>query len=315
MAARGRAFRFSPGVVVLLVIAIAVGAAAALLAPPAGAAPSSNGSPALEHLLTWDGAVVAIWVLLGLMVASLFWNRGSSGSLTPYILHAARAYVVVLVIMVVLVVVFRVFSPQSFIPNGTGPAPGGTGNQTGTSPSKSCTNASDLANCTPAGSGGSGGLGSFTFGALTIAGWVVFVAVIVVAVISVVSVFWALSRRAPSNPATDVTGVRAELKSAIDALDQNPNLDVRTLIIGLYARMLARVDSNLTRPATMSAREIEYETVRFMGVGPTTARELRDLFEEARYSSHTLPSSAADRARTVFSQALADLDRRPRGAA
>jgi hypothetical protein len=38
------------------------------------------------------------------------------------------------------------------------------------------------------------------------------------------------------------------------------------------------------------------------------ARDLRETFEEARYSTHPMTTSSVDRARTALSAAVSDLD-------
>lgn len=101
----------------------------------------------------------------------------------------------------------------------------------------------------------------------------------------------------------------AAVRSALSQLDRQRGTDPRAVIIALYQRLLSALGNGIGAVEPKTAREIEQASVNLLGVGAATARELRRLFEEARYSTRPMGPSEAERARRALADALADLSR------
>jgi hypothetical protein len=86
------------------------------------------------------------------------------------------------------------------------------------------------------------------------------------------------------------------------------DLEVRERIIELYGTLLGALRPGLGDLDGRTPREVEWLSVRYLGVRPPTAHELTWLFEEARYSSHPLPSAGIARAERALDEFVADLE-------
>ncbi|MCI4363090.1 MAG: DUF4129 domain-containing protein [Thermoplasmata archaeon] len=83
--------------------------------------------------------------------------------------------------------------------------------------------------------------------------------------------------------------------------------EVRARIFELYGALLAAVAPALGELRARTPREVEWLSVRYLGLTPGTARNLTALFEEARYSSHAIRPEALPSARLALQELLRDL--------
>ena len=143
-----------------------------------------------------------------------------------------------------------------------------------------------------------------------IPGWVGYVGLALVVVIVVLLVAPALR---PARPLArpPVEPVRRSLELALHELATREVTDARSIIIGLYARLLDTVGPYFEELAAATPREIEGICVRQLGIAPAHASALTRLFEEARYSSHPFTDLQVEQARSALTAALADLRLRP----
>jgi hypothetical protein len=286
-----------PFVVALMLLGVGIGLAAALLVSPAGVAPTSTGNPGLVTLLTFRTASIAILVLTGLMVAgTVLFNASGGGRMLfrPLML----AFVAFVITAVIVLVVLRVLAPAAtdWFQGGAKGPPIPPLNATGNSTHEPGVN-NTTAGPPPE---GTSLLGTLVFGG------VVALAVVVALVVVALS----RMRRPPMTPLPPVSAGPALLK-ALDVLENEESVDVRAVIIELYSQLLHRIDPFTSYTGALSAREIAAESIRFLGIHADTAHELTALFEEARYSTHPLPQSAADRARKALRKALTEYRRNP----
>lgn len=86
--------------------------------------------------------------------------------------------------------------------------------------------------------------------------------------------------------------LRGELLAALEdvaAFEDEGTQDVRSVILASYGLMMNLFRSHGLRPGHhLTAREVEVLALRSLGLSPPATRELRRLFEEARYSGHPL---------------------------
>ncbi|MCI4330298.1 MAG: DUF4129 domain-containing protein [Thermoplasmata archaeon] len=166
--------------------------------------------------------------------------------------------------------------------------------------------------------------GNFTgAGGVNLPGWVVYLGLGVtsILVVAVALPYLIAARREPPFPLPR-TGptpeeVRAAIRRALDDLDSPAPMSGNRRIIAAYAALLERFEERRPRGVdgaieTMTPRDIERVCVERLRVSPLTARELTDLFEEARYSKHQLTETDVERARRALRKALDDLERTPR---
>ncbi|HYK93079.1 MAG TPA: hypothetical protein VEY07_03440 [Thermoplasmata archaeon] len=295
---RGR-FRW---LLLIVVVALVVGASAALLSGPAGPFTPTSGS-AGNPVSFATVSLIFGWTILGLvglMVGFHLYRRRTEGSIgIPNRILVSFLVAVLIAIAFILIVRAGFVGHGSLFPLG----PVGPGNSSSQPPSTSVNNSS----LPP--------LGNVPLGGVEIPGWLLFVGIAIVAVVGVlvaVPVIASLrDRPSPPGDGSARESTRKDLADAIRALDEAAARDARTVIIDLYARLLRRIGSSLEGIAAMAPREIESNCVRQLKVRPSTANELTRLFEEARYSTHALPSTLIERARDVFQRAIDDLDHPP----
>jgi hypothetical protein len=87
------------------------------------------------------------------------------------------------------------------------------------------------------------------------------------------------------------------VEDAIRILKTQPELDPRTRIINCYERMiLAARHLGATITSDQTARELETSIRKILVIKGSAIRELTDLFEEARYSLHSITEDDAGKA-------------------
>ena len=303
MATRGPSRGTSLWLLVILLVALTFGAAAALLAGPATPfTPTPPGQtqplpyPVLELIFGWSTvALVGLWVVLHLIE-----RRRSGSAAIPGRLVVSFLVAFLLIVAFIVIVRSGILGPGVLSPE----KPVGGNNSNGQ-------------NVTPTGVGNNTtlpGFGSIPFAGWQIPGWLFFVLLIGVAVAAVV-VGVPLAAALRQNPlrasGPPATAPRVDFTRALAALEDSASADVRAIIVALYARLLGRIGPTLERVEAMSPREIEAECVHRLRIRPGTARDLTALFEEARYSNHTLSAPTLSTARRVFAQAIDDLDHPP----
>ncbi|MCI4336587.1 MAG: DUF4129 domain-containing protein [Thermoplasmata archaeon] len=287
----------------LLLTAIAIGGAAALLTAPSLPAPPSIVGPTSSVT-----AGVAGWIVIGFVVLWLIFHlleRRRSGTLSMTS-RPVVVFLVVFILAVSFVVIVRTFEPQPAAGNGQlrqgGPGtPGAVPNPP---------NSTNTTNGTP-------GWAPLPILGTSIPGWVVFAGLLLVGAVlafGFVPLYLASRSAGKFRPTSDPKAVRRDFSDALRGLEDPGNPDVRAVIIALYARLLQRIGSSIGDTEVLTPREIEGASIGRLRIQPATARALTALFEEARYSSHTLDPSVGVRARHVFRDALAEMDSTARGA-
>jgi hypothetical protein len=299
---RNRSGRVGPTVLVLVLAAFAVGAAASLLA---GASTSS--SPQNQH---YAELIFPLWIIEAALVLFVFGGvvlflivRFASGSAPLPSRMAVTAFVGILVAVLMLILIQN-FAHSGAL-NGSG---SGNGTSSGSNPSN---NSNGLSN----GSGIPGG-GSFFLLGPNSPPWGLFVVVAIVAVVvsvALTSPYWwrALGRRRVPEGAIlspdAVARVKVALEDATDALDAGG--DLRTVVIRLYAAILARVGPVVGDVDGSTPEEIRAIHLVRLGIRPGAAEVLTRSFEEARYSSHLVSEEVVRRVTTALREATEDLDR------
>lgn len=112
-------------------------------------------------------------------------------------------------------------------------------------------------------------------------------------------------------------GARSATITGIDAsLDDLATLDdVRSAIVGAYARLLDALDgAGVPRRPAEAPLEYLVRALRSLDVRPEPLERLTALFNEARFSQHSLGPAARDAAFAALSAAREDLARTPAGA-
>ncbi len=301
MTAAAASPRVSPVLVVVLLVALAIGAAASLIAG-AATAPAFHSGPDSEVIIPVWGLEAAFLAVFGAVVGVLLWIRlGASTA-------AIGGRMVVTTLLILLVGVLFVVVLQVVGGAGGGFLLGGGGNTTtgggGSSPPSN-------------GSGGLIGPGG-TLVNLHAPAWTLFAVVAAVAlVVGAVAVPRALGAwkhrehdgrsRAP-RPA-EVEEMHAALVTAARALEQGSG--PRDVVIALYGTVLARVAPIVGGVDVDTPEEIRVLHLVRLGIRASAAETLTRLFEEARYSTHPMGPEAAGRAREAIAQALEDLERLP----
>ncbi len=291
---------------IFLLAAVAFGLAASFLAGPAqtfvATAPSASSAPG--GILYFQIAAVVIFLgIIAWFVARLALTL-RQGTL-PVPVHTMFLLLTMFGVAIGFVILFHLF--------GGGPLAVSNGS------------ANHSVGGTPPPPGGSGPpVSNFTGPAgVNLPGWIVYGGLGVTAIFVVVLLFPYLlaARRVPSTPSASRSPspdeVRAALRKALADLDAPATLGANRRIIAAYAALLERFEER--RPhgvdgpvETMTPRDIERVCVERLQVAPTTARELTDLFEEARYSQHVMGEPEVERAREALRKALVDLGRSPR---
>lgn len=277
----------------LLLTSITLGAAAALLGVTSASGPPSGGSALPFHFdvtlqeLAWGILIVLlIW-----LVSHLLQRR--SGTF-PIGSRALSFFLVAFLVAVVFVLLFHAIAPG-------GPAGGSRGaNQNNSSGTPVPLNNSS----------GPVGFQDVNFSGFHIPGWVLVLGLAGAAgvlVLVAVGIIAGSRQRPPGAGVAAPAAGREEIDAALHALESGSDDDPRAVILRLYARLLQWVEPRVKGIETMTAREVERACIERFGLQAATARSLTSIFEEARYSSHPLPSATVERARAVLNQALQEL--------
>jgi hypothetical protein len=299
---RNRTARISPAVLVLVLAAIAVGAAASILAnAPQSSTPGSTHYAELLFPL-WEIEAAMAGLIFG-GIGLLLYFRFAAGS-APVPGRMAASAIVTILIAVLLVVVIQhaaYGTPQ----NAGGTATTGSSGSGGHNSTNGTTNGTTI-----------GGSGTFLWLGPSVPPWALFAVVAVIAVVLsvvVTSPFWwgALRVRRRGEPgvpsAAAVAGVRTALTDATEALDAGG--DLRTVIVRLYAAILARIGPAVGDMDRATPEEIRASHLVRLGIRPEAAEVLTRSFEEARYSTHLVTDSMVQRVAIAIREASEDLDR------
>jgi hypothetical protein len=288
----------SPVLLVLVLVALAVGAAASLVAGAASAPPfrpTTFGELFLGSGVVEVGAVALVVLLFALLI--LMAGRGP-----PLFGRVAVVGLTTILVMIVVFILLQSFGAGGL---GTGSAPGNSTGSTG--PGNTTVPGGNL---TPL-----PGTPQPTFFNLHLPPGIWFALLAVgagVAVVVIGASAWARRGRGAAlvaAPAEAAARVREALGSAVAELDAGD--DPRAVVIRLYASVLARVQPMVGDLAGATPEEIRAHHLERLGIRPAAATALTRLFEEARYSTHPMGPASADRARVAIRDAVADLDRRP----
>lgn len=102
----------------------------------------------------------------------------------------------------------------------------------------------------------------------------------------------------PSGAPPDRREIASALEEAAAALDQGE--DPRETIVRLYVRLLVELSSVAGDLLSLTAEEVRRTYLVPLGVPAADAETLTRLFEEARYSTHTIDPSTLARAREAM---------------
>ena len=300
MATSGRP---SAVLVLILLIAIALGAAASLLI---GAATSQGATPGVATLVTIPSWLLADTLLgAGLAVIGILLYYRFSGTSLPI-----PGRMVVFGLVLFLLAILFVAAYHTIVVGGpakTGSVSGGNGNGTGnlTGGSTNSTGNGTLVH-------GSGGL----LWSPSLPPWLPFViivgVVLVVVAVAVPQVRRILEDRGSSGasrrpPPPSLAAVKGALEQA--ELELARGSDARTVILALYGAVLERLTTMVGSVDVETPEEIRSNHLLRLGIRARAAEELTRLFEEARYSSHPLDDTVAETARRAVRAALEDLSR------
>ena len=301
MATSGRP---SAVLVLILLIAIALGAAASLLI---GAATSHGATPGVATLVTIPNWLLAD-TLLGAGVAAigaLLYYR-FSGTTLPI-----PGRMVVFGLVLFLLAILFIAAYHTLVVGGpaqTGGVSGGKGNTTGNSTGGGATNSTKNGTLVH----GSGGI----LWSPSLPSWLPFVIIVgivlVVVAVAVPQVRRILEDRGSSGaprrpPPRSLMAVKGALEQAEQDLARGG--DARTVILALYGAVLERLTTMVGSVDVETPEEIRLNHLLRLGIRARAAEELTRLFEEARYSSHPLDDTAAETARRAVRAALDDLSR------
>jgi len=167
-------------------------------------------------------------------------------------------------------------------------------------------------------SGGSSGSGNGTVGLAAarsppFSAWPVFVAVIGAALVVVTIVVPGLAthriRMRGSAPAPASQAARIEVSRVFREAASNLTnaTDPRSVIVQLYARLMARLEPAVEIASSRTPEEIRRVHLIPLGVRPRAAERLTRLFEEACYSSHSMGVDTLEVARESIQVAEYDL--------
>lgn len=299
IAPQARARRQTRAIGLMIVIAVALGAAAALLAAPA--APGGYVPPTAQPVLGASAYGILGWAILGLVALWLgyeVYKRVVHGRM-PIPGRVASAFLGALLVMLVFVLVVRFVVPGH--PGGPAQTPT---NHTGT-PGKTINNSTTKPILGPI---------NGTSPPEQFPAWLVYLGLIgaaAVAALFVVPYFLFRSPKGltPGGDAVSPTAALSDLERAIAALRSSGPSDARAVIIALYAQLLQRAGRGLGDLEPLTPREIEWNIGSRLRLPVANLRELTALFEEARYSTHELPASYAERARSAIGRALEEIAR------
>jgi hypothetical protein len=278
---------------VLALGAVGIGLASVLLLPTGGG--STPGGPGT---FSWTsvsfsaaGVVIAI-LAVGLLLLFLYMRFSGPGGIVPKrFLSLFLVYFLVSVSFLALVHLIGLSAPP-------------------TSTAASMNNTTTSNSTLPINGTGNKSLANGTIGVPPYSPefwWIVGGAVVLSVVGFVVAILY-LGRAVPEARGRsdhDRDQVGEALEVALRGLDGSE--DPRTVLIALYAHLLRQIGSRLPMVETATPREIERACVQQLGIPPGPARELRTMFERARYSTMPLDGEDVERARGALRDSLAGL--------
>lgn len=140
--------------------------------------------------------------------------------------------------------------------------------------------------------------------------WVAVGAVVagLVALVAAPGVLSALVDRRPRAgpaPVPDRRQIQAALTEAGAAIDRGE--DPRVTVVRLYVRLLEAIAPRVGDLSSLTADEIRVRALAPLGIDPGASEVLTRLFEEARYSTHTVLPDDAGRFREAVRRAERDL--------
>ncbi len=297
------------GLVVLLLLAVVVGLTAGALVKASPFPPAAAHSDLISSV---EGVLLLVIIgfagLGGLVVAAIM-NRGRTMFGRQESALAAGLVITALLVVIILAI-GALYTPQGSLstgPVGNATGPGGTG------PSG------------PSG-GGPNGTGNRTGNNATATGpppapvpplSLPLLLGMLAAVIALVLVLPVLLKK-PSwgEDASDAPGPSANLAKglgdALAALEAGQPETAREEIVRAYRRLMAELkDHRMGDLLTATPREIEERMVTRLSLSRGSARGLRELFEEARYSTHPMDPEQARSAQGCLSGILSELGAGP----
>ncbi len=128
--------------------------------------------------------------------------------------------------------------------------------------------------------------------------------VVALALIALTAVLLLLSLRALPPPfrRSIVPRIEREMAASLESGIYRLELgdDVKSVILSCYRDMVSLLrQRGLDARPQLTAREVEAAAMKQLGITPTSSRALREIFEVARYSSHTITED--DRGRAIDS--------------
>ncbi|MEW5759379.1 MAG: DUF4129 domain-containing protein, partial [Candidatus Thermoplasmatota archaeon] len=109
---------------------------------------------------------------------------------------------------------------------------------------------------------------------------------------------------------SDIKNFLERAEKQLDLLDEIENADeIRKVIFETYRQFCKTLTKyGFVRHEALTAREFESAIREAIGINKKNLKELTDLFEEARYSAHSLSPGCKDRARECFRGIKASLE-------
>lgn len=309
---RPRAYPARRGLLFLLLLAVGFGLLAALLANPDTTPSSGSGGTGSSSGSSIPAAQIAGLLAVGVVFGYIGWQvyLRVRGGRIPLPLRAAVLGFAALLVAAAFVGVFHLLSGP--LPTGV-PTSGHSGKPTGGSLPNASGTGPNSTGGTPIGPPSVPGIPFLSWYALGL------IALLAAVVVGVLLLYPRGERRADDAAEDDAAArrraaeLRAELDRTLSRWDSDPGADPRALIIALYTRLLLRLRPRHRTLEEMTPREIAAALVDLYPVPAGDAHELTALFEEARYSTHPLGRSEAERARSVLGrvqEALTGWERR-----
>jgi Domain of unknown function (DUF4129) len=300
--APGPAPRRPSGLPILLLLAVGFGVVVAVLATPITSEPPPVASAPITGTLvpTILALLIVGWLFAALGVHIL---RVASEGRFRFPGRAFAAIIIILLLLLAFVGIAHILPGGSGTGNTTLPP----GNTTGSGMSNPSRNGNGNNSLYPTTVGPLPGIDWLT--------WAVLGGIVLAISLGVLLAwfFWPSGRglegeESDRADAARLARLRAELESSLRKLEDDPNADPRAVIQALYHRLLLAAGPHLPLVEASTPREIAQTMEAELGAAPEHAELMTRLFEEARYSTHPMDRSSAERARTALRALLADLD-------
>jgi len=292
-----------PSLVLLAIVAAALGTGAAASALTGASRAPTGGAPSTAALAVAGDVVVYGFIALVVFGGAFLVYRRFTGGAIPVPNEFTAIALVSILLLVLFVVVARNFLGGTPLPSQSSPT-GPAQNQTSTGANNSTAQ------------NGTGGVSSVPPPAVRVPPWFWFLLAAGVAGMVVALAFPGIRAYvAGRGPREDLDAstrraagaARAALAGAADALGEGR--DPREVIIELYAELLGRIVPMVGSVDPETPDEIRSLHLDRLGIAPRRSEALTRLFEEARYSTHPMGPEAARQAEEVIRRAEADLAR------